>query len=187
MSQIRHFFTSAVKRNVNTSTSSASSISQAFRARFENKRFIRSQLLDANQLLKLAATLQRNVPNVKNAAKSSTDSGMNIASCPANGTPVPPGHHLVYFTPESPEFELGLDGSDKSFNPESPFTRRMWAGGRITWAEDGNLLRIGQTVIETTELKSVEPKVGKVGGEMIVVGVKKTFTNDQGHALTDER
>jgi hydroxyacyl-ACP dehydratase HTD2-like protein with hotdog domain len=64
----------------------------------------------------------------------------------------------------------------------------MWAGGELTWAQDINaVLRVGQEVRETTKLLSAEPKKLKNGGEMLVVGVEKTFENDQGIALVDRR
>ncbi|KAI4667480.1 uncharacterized protein J4E79_002168 [Alternaria viburni] len=134
---------------------------------------IRKQLLDANQLQLLSITLNR------------TPSSFNP---PPTGTPIPPGYHLVYFTPSIIEAELGLDGTDRTVNPLSPYTRRMWAGGELTWAQDRNaLLRVGQEVKETTKLLSAEPKTLKNGGEMLLVGVEKTFSNDYGIALTDRR
>ncbi|KAI4947253.1 hypothetical protein J4E91_006603 [Alternaria rosae] len=134
---------------------------------------IRKQLLDANQLQLLSITLNR------------TPSSFNP---PPTGTPIPPGYHLVYFTPSIVEAELGLDGTDRTVNPLSPFTRRMWAGGELTWAQDKNaLLRVGQEVKETTKLLSAEPKTLKNGGEMLLISVEKTFSNDHGIALTDRR
>lgn len=133
----------------------------------------RKQVLDANQLQLLSITLNR-TPTSNNS--------------PPEGTPVPPGYHLVYFTPSIVESELGLDGTDRTINPLSPYTRRMWAGGELTWAQDTNmLLRVGQEVRETTKLLSAEPKKLKNGGEMLVVGVEKTFENAKGIALVDKR
>jgi hydroxyacyl-ACP dehydratase HTD2-like protein with hotdog domain len=64
----------------------------------------------------------------------------------------------------------------------------MWAGGELAWAQDRNaLLRVGQEVKETTRLLSAEPKTLKSGGEMLLVGVEKTFSNDHGIVLTDRR
>lgn len=41
---------------------------------------------------------------------------------------------------------------------------------------------------ETTKLLSAEPKIiKKTGDEMIVVGVEKTFENENGVALIDRR
>lgn len=134
---------------------------------------IRKQRIDANQLQLLSITLNR------------TPTSLNP---PPDGTPVPPGYHLVYFTPSIIESELGLDGTDRTVNPLSPFTRRMWAGGELQWAQHPNsLLRVGQQVRETTKLLSAEPKKLKNGNEMLVVGVEKTFENDRGVALTDKR
>ncbi|KAF2135046.1 hypothetical protein P153DRAFT_279757 [Dothidotthia symphoricarpi CBS 119687] len=134
---------------------------------------IRKQLIDANQLNLLSITLNR-TPTTGHA--------------PPIGTPVPPGYHLVYFTPSMIESELGLDGTDRTVNPLSPFTRRMWAGGELRWTQDPNVqLRVGQEVRETTRLLTAEPKTLKSGGEMLVVGVEKTFENEKGIALVDKR
>ncbi|KAH8816230.1 hypothetical protein F5884DRAFT_818336 [Xylogone sp. PMI_703] len=136
-----------------------------------------TQLLDANQLQRLAATLSR--------TQLST-------SLPSVNTPLPPTWHLAYFTPSQLEKDLGRDGTDTSFNPPRPFTRRMWAGGELEWVRgaDGtttNPLRIGQEVTETTELVSAAGKKTRAGEEMVVVGVKKTFENEHGVSLIDRR
>ena len=98
----------------------------------------------------------------------------------------------MYFTPAFLEGELGIDGTDASYNPDAPFTRRMWAGGEVVWPRgkngEVNLLRVGQEVRETTKLLSAEPKViRKTGDEMIVVGVEKVFENEDGVAVIDRR
>ncbi|EDU41533.1 hypothetical protein A1F94_001899 [Pyrenophora tritici-repentis] len=162
-------FTSACRRQA-----SASEACSELLTRFQNGPIsIRKQVLDANQLQLLSITLNH------------TPSSFNPSP---NGTPVPPGYHLVYFTPSIIESELGLDGTDRTVNPLSPYTRRMWAGGELTWKQDRTaLLRVGQEVKETTKLLSAEPKSLKNGGEMLVVGVEKTFSNDHGIALTDQR
>jgi hypothetical protein len=134
---------------------------------------VRKQILDANQLQLLSTTLDRSPTSIEP---------------PKEGTPIPPGHHLVYFTPSIAEQELGRDGTDRTVNPLSPFTRRMWAGGHLEWNQDpSSRLKVGQNVIETTKILSAEPRKLKSGGEMIVVGVEKTFENDKGVALTDRR
>lgn len=125
---------------------------------------LRKQYLDANQLHLLNITLGRTPPS---------------PDPPPHGTPIPPGHHLVYFTPSIPESDLGPDGTDRTVNPLRPFTRRMWAGGELTWTQDPKArLRIGQHVQETTRLLSAEAKTLKKGGQLLVVGVEKTFSTD---------
>ncbi|KAF2846708.1 hypothetical protein T440DRAFT_471599 [Plenodomus tracheiphilus IPT5] len=135
----------------------------------------RTQLLDANQLHLLHLTLSRTA-------------SPSPPPPPKNGSPIPPAHHLIYFTPAILESELGPDGTDRTVNPLRPFTRRMWAGGELTWSQSApSLLRIGQTVRETTRLLSAEPKVPRHGGEMLIVRVEKSFENEGGVALVDRR
>ena len=44
---------------------------------------------------------------------------------------MPLAHHLVYFPPPLPLSSLQHDGTDPLHSPGLPFTRRMWAGGKI--------------------------------------------------------
>lgn len=165
----------------------AADVAASFLSRFQSLGpQTRTQTLDANQLQLLSLTLNRsslypNQPSLSNAPTG-----------PPSGTPVPPGYHLVYFTPGFLETELGADGTDASYNPDAPFTRRMWAGGEVGWPRDSqgnpNLLRVGQEVQETTRVLSAEPKiVKKTGEEMIVVGVEKEFANEHGVSIVDRR
>lgn len=168
------------------SDSPASAAAASFLSRFQSLGpVVRTQTLDANQLQLLTLTLNR--PSLFPDSPALTN-----AAAPPLETPVPPGYHLVYFTPAFVENELGLDGTDASYNPESPFTRRMWAGGEVSWPRgaDGkpNLLRVGQEVRETTRVLSAESKVVKKTGEdMIVVGVEKEFANEHGVSIVDKR
>ncbi|KAF2023855.1 hypothetical protein EK21DRAFT_80006 [Setomelanomma holmii] len=169
----RRLFTTSTRLR-STSNNSASEACSELLTRFTSGPIsTRTQLLDSNQLHLLSITLNRPPTSF---------------TPPQNGTPIPPGYHLVYFTPNIVESELGLDGTDRTVNPLAPFTRRMWAGGELIWTQDpSSLLRVGQEVRETTTLLSAEPKKLKSGGEMLVVGVKKTFTNESGVALVDKR
>lgn len=160
----------------------ASSVAASFLSRFQSLGpQSHTQILDANQLNLLTLTLNR--PSLFPATP---------ALAPSHHTPVPPGYHLVYFTPGFLETELGADGTDTSYNPESPFTRRMWAGGEVSWPRDAqgrpNPLRVGQQVTETTRVLSAEAKVVKKTGEdMVVVGVEKEFSNENGVSIVDRR
>lgn len=137
---------------------------------------VQKQFIDANQLQRLNQTLNRPELYPEHS----------IARSPENGTILPPGYHLAYFTPSAFEAELGSDGSDQVFNPSAPFTRRMWAGGKMIWFRD-NSLRVGDTVAETITLLSAEPKRKRDGEDMIVVGVEKRVENKNGVALIDTR
>ncbi len=156
------------------SSKSATSIALQFLSKSQSQPpHTQTQLLDANQLQRLSATLSR--PELSQ-------------SLPKNGTPLPACYHLAYFTPAQLEEDLGRDGTDTTFNPPSPFTRRMWAGGELEWISgETNRLKVGQLVTETTKLVSVLGKKTRAGEEMVVVGVEKTYENENGVALIDKR
>ncbi|KAK5460927.1 hypothetical protein LTS15_002990 [Exophiala xenobiotica] len=162
----------------------AKSIAEAFLNKFSGgQTFVRKQLLDANQLRLFSLTLDR--PHLWSSSTSSATKALEDEE-PLDGTPIPPYYHLIYFTPAQLPGVLGLDGTDASFNPDAPFTRRMWAGGSCHWSgADPNtstqsLLRVGDTATEITKVLSCEPKViGKTGEDMLVVRVEKEFRNSQ--------
>src|SRR4051812_43355602 len=127
-------FSSPAPRLLRHATRGARTLSTAAEAAeqmlhtFEGQTKIQRQVLDGHQLQKLSLTLNR--PHLY--------PGLDITQQPPpNGTPLPPGYHLVYFAPASLEAELGADGTDKTFNAPAPFSRRMWAGGRMTWTRGG--------------------------------------------------
>ncbi|KAL9129278.1 MAG: hypothetical protein Q9217_002225 [Psora testacea] len=173
---------SRVSRRLTSSIISASTKSVATelleRAR-SVRPVIRRQILDSNQLQRLSLTLDR--PYLYSDIPVN---GENKA--PLTGTPLPPGYHLAYFTPAALTGELGTDGTEVSYTPSEPFTRRMWAGGQLQWDKD-NPLHVGDEAVETTQLLSAEPKITRTGEEMIVVGIEKTFVNSKGMALVDKR
>lgn len=172
------------------SSADPKAIAEQFLAKFASgQTFVRKQLLDANQLRLFSLTLDR--------AQLWPGSQLNTKSLeddePVEGTPVPPAYHWVYFTPAQLPGILGLDGTDASFNPNAPFTRRMWAGGSVHWPgadpnQQTHLLRIGDTATEITKVLSCEPKVIKKTGEsMLVVGVEKEFRDSKDNLCVIDR
>ncbi|KAI1435892.1 hypothetical protein GGR50DRAFT_693632 [Xylaria sp. CBS 124048] len=158
-----------------TDWSLANEAAERLLTQFTEQKFVRRQILDANQLQKLSLTLLR--PQLW--------PGMDIREkAPLDGTPLPPGYHLVYFTPGGMESELGLDGSDKLYNAPAPFSRRMWSGGKMRF--DGEL-RVGDHVEEHTRLVSAEAKRSKDKSCMVVVGVEKQFFTRGEMVLEDRR
>jgi hydroxyacyl-ACP dehydratase HTD2-like protein with hotdog domain len=181
--QFRSFSVSSP--NLSSSSVDPKIVAEAFLSRFsKGQTFVRKQLLDANQLRLFSLALNRPQlwPN------SSVRSSKTLEEQePVQGTPLPPAYHLCYFTPAQLPGILGQDGTDASFNPEAPFTRRMWAGGSFHWpgadpskSQQQALLRVGDIVTEVTRVLSCEPKViGKTGEPMLVVGVEKEFRNSK--------
>ncbi|KAI1421905.1 hypothetical protein F5Y12DRAFT_662622 [Xylaria sp. FL1777] len=167
------------RRHQSTTTPvSAAAAASSLLSRFHGETRTATQVLDGNQLQKLSLTLNRRALHP----------GLDVAArTPPDGTVVPPGYHLVYFTPAGVEDELGADGTDVSWNAPAPFTRRMWAGGRMKWEGGDVRLRVGDEVEERTRLLSAAPKRSRDGGEMVLVRVLKEFWGPRGLALVDER
>ncbi|KAG6362105.1 hypothetical protein INS49_010334 [Diaporthe citri] len=131
---------------------------------FEGQTRVQRQVLDGHQLQKLSLTLNR--PHLH----------------PGAGR-----YHLVYFSPASVESELGADGTDRTFNAPGPFSRRMWAGGRMTWTPGAAPLRVGDEAEERTRFVGAAAKKSRGGSEMVLVDVEKEFWGPEGLALVDRR
>lgn len=104
---------------------------------------------------------------------------------PAEGQPLPPLWHWIYFSPHAPHSELGEDGHARrgGFLPPVPLPRRMWAGGRLTFHHP---LRIGETVTRRSEILSVSEKSG-AQGVLVFVTVRHTLSNAGGPAIEEEQ
>lgn len=145
---------------------------------FEGQTRVQRQVLDGHQLQKLSLTLNRR----------QLHPGLDVtAGPPPHGTPLPPGYHLVYFSPASVEAELGADGTDRTFNAPGPFSRRMWAGGRMAWTQGAPPLRVGDEAEERTRFVGASAKRSRDGSEMVLVDVEKEFWGPAGLALVDRR
>ncbi|KAJ7230683.1 hypothetical protein GGX14DRAFT_584271 [Mycena pura] len=109
-------------------------------------------------------------------------------SPPSLSTPLGYGAHLAFFHPRNAESDLRPDGTDSEFCPPNPFTRRMWAGGRITW-DSRNPLLVGTSAVSTSTIDSVEKKGFEKGSPMVFVTQKITVTMDGNSApsLVEER
>ncbi len=131
-----------------------------------------TDLLSPTQSRLLSLTLQPYIPHEVPYAKST----------------LPQGHHIVYFpTAAVPESRLDSDGTEITYNPGLPFSRRMWAGGRIEWPKDVDL-QAGKQTKEVMKLDKIESKTRSGGGEMIVMSIeKKLFTEDDREAVHEMR
>jgi len=105
---------------------------------------------------------------------------------PTEGNSFAPGHHLVLFPPLAPESALNPDGTEPAFTPPAPWSRRMWAGGEMTWLP-GNELKIGDAVSCESAVDTVEEKGWKQGRPKLFVWQRHTVSNGNGVALVDRR
>ncbi|KAK6510770.1 hypothetical protein TWF506_009866 [Arthrobotrys conoides] len=55
------------------------------------------------------------------------------AMLPIYGRPLPPGFHFAFFNGYTQESDLSPDGYISTQAPGGPWTRRMWAGGKLTF------------------------------------------------------
>ncbi|CCC12282.1 hypothetical protein SMACR_05354 [Sordaria macrospora] len=79
-----------------------------------------------------------------------------------------PGYHLAYYPLQTPPQLLFPDGTDADHCPGAPFTRRMWAGGRIefgTGSEQNFNVDGRKTVCVETLGTPPVVQIGKMGKE----------------------
>jgi 3-methylfumaryl-CoA hydratase len=121
--------------------------------------------ITAAPLAALSATLDRDDP------------------APRDGTAVPPLWHWLYFTPLTPQHEIGPDGHAKrgSFLPPVPLPRRMWAGGRLEFEHP---LTVGAEVERTSRIVDVSVKEGR-SGTLVFVEVRHDYVDATGLAIRE--
>jgi hydroxyacyl-ACP dehydratase HTD2-like protein with hotdog domain len=78
---------------------------------------------------------------------------------------------LIYFPPQVPLSQLLPDGTDTLHTPGEPFDRRLWAGGRVQFA-DSELLLDGRRAVCIESIRNVAVK-GREGDEKVIVTVER--------------
>lgn len=104
---------------------------------------------------------------------------------PSEGKPLPFGHHLAFFHPRNPEHVLRKDGTDSDFCPPEPFTRRMWAGGKMKWNHESPLL-VGAHATATSSVAKVEKKNFDTASPMIFVKQRIDYSSEGGSVVSVE-
>jgi 3-methylfumaryl-CoA hydratase len=102
-----------------------------------------------------------------------------------DGDPLPPGWHVIYFTPRFAPKDLRPDGTPASSGvmPDMPLPRRMFAGQSFRFHRP---LRIGQTLRQETELTDISLKTGATGTLVFTTTVSR-ITGPDGLAIEDHR
>ena len=124
---------------------------------WEGKSWEQQDIIDGGLVAGMSATLDRN------------------DSQPKKGDVLPPCWHWMYFRDNTRQSKLGKDGHGARGGnmPKIPLPRRMWAGSNIKFLSS---LRIGETALKRTLIKSITPKMGK-SGHLIFVNLQHTILN----------
>jgi hydroxyacyl-ACP dehydratase HTD2-like protein with hotdog domain len=101
------------------------------------------------------------------------------------GDPIPPLWHWLYFLDRPATHELGPDGHPAAghFMPPVPQRRRMYAGGRASYA---GAIRCGDEITRRSELADATIKQGR-SGELLFVTVRSVFTRADDVIATEEQ
>ncbi len=130
------------------------------------RREMRTDRVTATPIAALAATLDRDDPP------------------PADGDPLPPLWHWLYFLPLYRQSDVGSAGHARrgDFLPPIPLPRRMWAGSRFTFSAP---LRVGDVITRESRIVDVRAKEGRSGALVFVV-VRHEVANARGVAIVEE-
>lgn len=126
----------------------------------------RADVVTGTPIAALAATLDRDDP------------------LPQAHDALPPLWHWLYFLPLHKQSDIGADGHPHrgGFLPPVPLPRRMWAGGRLEFLRQ---LQVGDAILRTSRVVSVDYKEGRSGG-MVFVLVRHEISNHAGLAMVEE-
>lgn len=128
---------------------------------------VAEDVISASQVHRLTVTLNRDDP------------------IPAEGDPVPPGWHAIFFPRLNLTQNLGPDGmaADIENGPPSPLPRRMYAGNDMRFHQP---FRIGNKVTKELSIASVTPKEGR-SGKLVFVTVGVRISGPNGLIMEDDQ
>ncbi|EGX90839.1 hypothetical protein CCM_07259 [Cordyceps militaris CM01] len=116
--------------------------------------------------------------------------------------PLPQGHHLVYFPLQAAPSRLAPDGADLDHSPGAHYSRRLWAGGEVTFRHsspqqhrarqddpNGDLLLDGspwtctETIGDVRVKEASQPLADTHGDEKVFVDVWRRYAlgHPRGH------
>jgi hydroxyacyl-ACP dehydratase HTD2-like protein with hotdog domain len=99
---------------------------------------------------------------------------------------LPPLWHWLLFQHWAPPSALGADGHPRRggfLPPVDDLPRRMWAGGRVTFAAP---LHVGEQVRRTSTIRAIEEKTGG-SGRLVFVTVAHEIAGEAGPAIHEEQ
>jgi len=104
----------------------------------------------------------------------------------ADGDPLPPLAHWLFFLPSAPQSGLGPDGHPKRggfLPPIHHLPRRMWAGSRVSFPGE---IRVGDRIVRRSTIASINEKAGKASPLVFVTVRHEIGHADEPPAIIDE-
>lgn len=117
----------------------------------------------------LNLTLRDLLPQSKNSSDYATLPTLQ------NPSPLPVGHHLIYFPPQVTLSQLLPDCTDTLHTPGEPFNRRLWAGGNLRFPVRSPPLD-GSRAVCIESIRNVTVK-GREGDEKVTVTIERRIGN----------
>ncbi len=101
-----------------------------------------------------------------------------------DGDPLPPLFHWMFCRELALGSRLDTDGHQKrgDFLPALPFSRRMWAGGRLKFE---GTVRIGEGLRRRSTIRTVTPKFGR-SGPLVLVTVEHRISGNGGEIVEEQ-
>ena len=128
---------------------------------------------------------ERHVQMISTNRAAGLAATLDMDHAPADGDPLPPGWHWLYFNPFVQRRNIGPDGHPKrgGFLPAVTLPRRMWAGGRLDYHAP---LTIGREAEKVSEIIAVKTKSGRAG-QLVFVTVKHSLSQDGTLCIEEEQ
>jgi len=127
---------------------------------------IQTVSLDAQPVREMAATL-------------------DLDRVPANGDPLPPGWHWLFFNPAVRRSGLDVDGHPLrgGFLPPINLPRRMWAGSRMAYSAP---LTVGQPATKRSRIIDIREKSGR-SGRLCFLTLEHTYSAQGRACIVEEQ
>lgn len=121
----------------------------------------------------------------KIAAQLHATLGEIDAPAPQTGDLLPGLWHWCAFPPLTHVTDLSADGHPRggALLPPMHLPRRMWAGGSLRFHAP---LRVGDTFVRTTSVRSITPKTGRTG-PMVMVTLDHLISGPRGLAIEERQ
>lgn len=140
--------------------------------------------MDLEHLRQWIGRTERNVDRVDVARVVQLAATLDRDERGRHGDALPPLWHWMFFAPAAPASQLGPDGHPRrgGFLPPVALPRRMWAGGRLQFAQP---LQVGDDIVRESRIADVQGKQGR-SGALVFVTVQHEISGARGLAIREE-